>query len=115
MQLTITDNNGNISPDTFEIVSVTFNRTTIHPGELHLKTSSKNTNFLFDNQQMKFNMLNFFGENAMEYFLYGVLIKSLEIDEYGNIDIFLEYDYFKIDENIKKLRKLKLDTIETNK
>lgn len=117
-QLTITDNNGNISPDIFEVVGISLESSTIHrtgqfssENKIHLKTTYKNFQFLNNIGHDKIRRIEFF-QNQFNNSLYGCLIVEMSVDEYGSVDVFLVCDYYQVDENIKVIRKMKLDAIQ---
>ncbi len=111
MRLTITDNDGDVSPDTFDIdISHEILTTSFLINDIHLKTSLKNYNFLMNIRRSKLTSLTFFiGEQVIKFF--GLLIKNMEIDDNDNIDVFFICDHYDI-LDIKEVRKLKLDKLK---
>lgn len=75
-----------------------------------MKTTFKNYQFLNNIGHDKIRRIEFF-QNQFNSSLYGCLIVNMSIDEYGNIDIFLVCDYYQINENIKVVRKMKLEKL----
>jgi len=112
----ITDNNGNVSPDVFHIQDISFEtnyNTGFSPsetGKLRLKTTRKNRNFLLDIRGDKLREINIsYGELITS--LYDCLITEINVNEYGYIELYIISDYYQVEEDIKLLRKLKLDAI----
>jgi len=119
----ITDNNGNVSPDTFEVKEIRYISSYLSlgggridsDGEIDLKTSFKNMPFLQNMGHNKFKSLTFSGDNGMIHSFHGLFVKNIEslVGSYS-YDVILNYDYYIIEEDVKLLRKMKLDEIGRN-
>ena len=114
----ITDNNGNVSPDTFEVKEIRYIKSTLtlggrinSDGEIDLRTTLKNIHFLQNMGHNKFKSL-ILPINGLIHSFHGLFVKSIDINSYSQVDVMLNYDYHEIKKDVKLLRKMKLDEIE---
>jgi len=124
--LKIKDNNGIDSPDHFELIDIRYtkisNSAYLQPinncdinGEIELKTTYNNIEFLRNgfNGISKFEHLDI-SMNGYIHNFYGLFIKEVQIID-KDVCVTFHYDYHEINDDIKHLRKLKLDEIEGRK